>query len=117
MRLIRPFGRRPSHRPLRLRRQQHPIPRHRRRHQTRRKSKNRLHRQLPNDPCSDEWKFARQAAAADGFELKEIGLTGRLRHAWPPSTSLAAQGAQGFIVCSPEPKIGQAILDRAAAPE
>ncbi|HVT82318.1 MAG TPA: substrate-binding domain-containing protein [Phycisphaerae bacterium] len=69
---------------------------------------------LPNDPWfQNEWKFARQAAAADNFELKEIGLTDG-SSTLAAIDSLAAQGVQGFIVCSPEPKIGQAILDRAA---
>jgi L-arabinose transport system substrate-binding protein len=68
---------------------------------------------MADDPWfQNEWKFADQAAAKDGFEVLKIGLKDG------PGTlaaidTLAGQGAQGFIICSPEPKIGQAIVDRA----
>jgi L-arabinose transport system substrate-binding protein len=60
----------------------------------------------------NEWKFAQQAADKDGFTLLKIGA------ADPNATlaaidNLAAQGAQGFIICTPDVKLGQAILDRA----
>ncbi|HEY4330761.1 MAG TPA: substrate-binding domain-containing protein [Phycisphaerae bacterium] len=60
----------------------------------------------------NEWKFADQAAAKDGFEVIKIGTPDG------PKTlaaidSLAAQGAQGFIICTPEPKLGDAIVERA----
>ncbi|HVS73668.1 MAG TPA: arabinose ABC transporter substrate-binding protein [Phycisphaerae bacterium] len=60
----------------------------------------------------NEWKFAQQAADKDGFTLIKIGVPD------PNATlaaidNLAAQGAQGFIICTPDVKLGQAILDRA----
>ncbi len=61
----------------------------------------------------NEWKFADQAAARNGFEVIKIGIPDGTK-TLAAIDSLAAQGAQGFIICTPEPKFGQAILDRAA---
>jgi L-arabinose transport system substrate-binding protein len=67
-----------------------------------------------DDPWfQNEWKFAGQAAEKNGFELIKIGLLDGPKTLAAIDT-LAGQGAQGFIICTPEPKIGQAIVDRAA---
>ena len=66
-----------------------------------------------DDPWfQNEWKFAGQAAEKNGFELIKIGLLDGPKTLAAIDT-LGGQGAQGFIICTPEPKIGQAILDRA----
>jgi L-arabinose transport system substrate-binding protein len=61
----------------------------------------------------NEWKFADQAGAKDGFEVVKIGVPDGPR-TLAAIDSLAGQGAQGFIICTPEPKLGQTIVDRAA---
>jgi L-arabinose transport system substrate-binding protein len=67
-----------------------------------------------DDPWfQNEWKFADQAAQNEKFDVVKIGLADGPKTLSAIDT-LAAQGVQGFIICSPEPKIGQAILDRAA---
>lgn len=60
----------------------------------------------------NEWKFAQQAADKYGFELIKIGTPDG------PTTltaidNLAAQGAQGFIICTPDPLLGPAIMSKA----
>lgn len=60
----------------------------------------------------DEWKFAEQAAKEKGFKLVKIGTPSgdKLLSA---IDNLAAQHAQGFIVCVPDVKLGQAVLAKA----
>lgn len=68
----------------------------------------------PEDPWfQNEWKFADEAAAKNGFQVIKIGLPDGSK-TLAAIDSLAGQGAQGFIICTPEPKLGQAIVDRAA---
>ncbi len=60
----------------------------------------------------NEWKFADEAGRKYGFEVIKIGVPDG------PKTlaaidSLAGQGAQGFIICTPEPKLGEMIMERA----
>jgi L-arabinose transport system substrate-binding protein len=69
----------------------------------------------PEEPWfQHEWKFADQCAAKYGFEVIKIGtpdgekvLTG--------IDNLAAQGAKGFIICTPEVRLGPVIVARAKA--
>lgn len=60
----------------------------------------------------DEWKYAGDAAKKYGFEL----LTREGQDATKVEkaiTSLASVGAQGFIICTPDVKLGQSILQLA----
>jgi L-arabinose transport system substrate-binding protein len=61
----------------------------------------------------NEWKFAEEAAKKHGFEVIKIGVPDGPRTLAAIDT-LAGQGAQGLIICTPEPKLGQSIVDRAA---
>lgn len=68
-----------------------------------------------DDPWfQNEWKFADQAAGKDGFEVVKLGLKDDGSNVLSTIDSLAGQGVQGFIICTPNPKMGQAILDRVA---
>jgi L-arabinose transport system substrate-binding protein len=60
----------------------------------------------------DEWRFAEQAAKEKGFKLVKIGAPSgdKLLSA---IDNLAAQHAQGFIVCVPDVKLGPAVVARA----
>lgn len=60
----------------------------------------------------DEWKFAEEAADEFGFELVKIGATDG-EEVLSAIDNLATQGAQGFIICSPDVKLGPAISIRA----
>lgn len=60
----------------------------------------------------DEWKFARKAAEQYGFELLEIGATDGEK-VLAAIDNLAAQGAQGFVICTPDVKLGPAIVQKA----
>ncbi|TIW18359.1 MAG: arabinose ABC transporter substrate-binding protein, partial [Mesorhizobium sp.] len=58
----------------------------------------------PEEPWfQDEWKFADQAAKEKGFTLVKIGAEDgeKLMSA---IDNLGAQGAQGFVVCTPDVK-------------
>ncbi|MFV0293961.1 MAG: arabinose ABC transporter substrate-binding protein [Paracoccus sp. (in: a-proteobacteria)] len=69
----------------------------------------------PEEPWfQDEWKFADQAAAEKGFTLVKIGAEDgeKLMSA---IDNLGAQGAQGFIVCTPDVKLGPGIVAKAEA--
>jgi len=60
----------------------------------------------------DEWKFARQAAEEFGFELIEIS-TPDGEKVLSAIDNLAAQNAQGFIICTPDVKLGPSIKMKA----
>jgi L-arabinose transport system substrate-binding protein len=60
----------------------------------------------------DEWKFARQAAAEYGFELIEMS-TPDGEKVLSAIDNLAAQGAQGFVICTPDVKLGPSIKMKA----
>jgi len=60
----------------------------------------------------DEWKFARQAAADYGFELIEIS-TPDGEKVLSAIDNLNAQNAQGFIICTPDVKLGPSIKMKA----
>jgi L-arabinose transport system substrate-binding protein len=60
----------------------------------------------------DEWKFAAEAAEDYGFELVTLGAEdGEIT--LNAIDNLAAQGADGFIICTPDVRLGPAIVARA----
>ncbi len=60
----------------------------------------------------DEWRFAEVAAKEYGFELIRIGATDGDRVLTAIDT-LGAKGAGGFVICTPDPKLGMAIKQAA----
>ncbi|SFL40706.1 arabinose ABC transporter substrate-binding protein [Halanaerobium salsuginis] len=60
----------------------------------------------------DEWKFAEAAANDYDFELVKIGATDGEK-VLSAIDNLASQGAQGFIICTPDVKLGPAIAAKA----
>jgi L-arabinose transport system substrate-binding protein len=61
-----------------------------------------------------EWKFADQAAHDLGFNVIKIGAPDGEK-VLAAIDSLAASGAQGFVICTPDTRLGPAIVARAAA--
>lgn len=61
----------------------------------------------------DEWRFAEQAARDKGFTLIKIGIPNGEKMI-AAIDNLAAQKAQGFVICAPDVKLGKAV-ERAAA--
>ncbi|WP_102957628.1 arabinose ABC transporter substrate-binding protein [Mangrovicella endophytica] len=69
----------------------------------------------PEEPWfQDEWKFAQAAAKEKGFTLIEIGAEDGEK-VQSAIDNLGAQGAQGFIICTPDVKLGPGIVAKAAA--
>ena len=67
----------------------------------------------PEEPWfQTEWKFAQQAADENGFELIKIGATDGEK-VLAAIDNLAAQGAQGFVICTPDVRLGPAISAKA----
>ena len=62
----------------------------------------------------DEWKFADVAAKEKGFTLVKIGAEDGEK-VQSAIDNLGAQGAQGFIICTPDVKLGPGIVAKAAA--
>ncbi|MET0309169.1 MAG: substrate-binding domain-containing protein [Sphingomonas sp.] len=62
----------------------------------------------------DEWRFAAVAAREKSFELIRIGAEDGDR-VLAAIDNLYAQYAQGFIICTPDPRLGTAIRLRAEA--
>ena len=60
----------------------------------------------------DEWRYAEQAARDKGFTLVKIGVPNGEKMI-AAIDNLAAQQAQGFVICAPDVKLGKAI-ERAA---
>ena len=60
----------------------------------------------------NEWKFARVAAEKYGFELLTLGASDGERVLNVIDT-LGTKGAQGFVICTPETRMGPAIMARA----
>lgn len=60
----------------------------------------------------DEWRFAEQAAKDKGFTLVKIGVPNGEKMI-AAIDNLAAQKAQGFVICAPDVKLGKAV-ERAA---
>jgi len=59
-----------------------------------------------------EWLFADQAAKEMGFEVVKIGATDGEK-VLAAIDNLAAQGAKGFVICTPDVKLGPAIMAKA----
>jgi L-arabinose transport system substrate-binding protein len=69
----------------------------------------------PEEPWfQDEWKFADMAAKEKGFTLVKIGAEDGEK-VQSAIDNLGAQGAQGFIICTPDVKLGPGIVAKAAA--
>src|ERR1700752_2154847 len=56
----------------------------------------------------DEWRYAEQAAKEKGFVLVKIGVPNGEK-TLAAIDNLAAQKAQGFVICAPDVKLGTAI--------
>lgn len=59
-----------------------------------------------------EWQFAQQAADKDGFELVKISAPDGDK-VLAGIDNLAVSGAQGFVICTPDVKLGPAIVKQA----
>jgi L-arabinose transport system substrate-binding protein len=69
----------------------------------------------PEEPWFQlEWKFAEEAGAKDGFEVVKIGAPDGEK-ALAAIDNLAAGGAKGFVICTPDVKLGPAIAMKAKA--
>jgi len=69
----------------------------------------------PEEPWfQDEWKFAEQAGKEKGFTVVKIGAEDGEK-ALAAIDNLGAQGAGGLIICTPDVKLGPALVARAAA--
>jgi L-arabinose transport system substrate-binding protein len=68
---------------------------------------------MPEEPWfQNEWKFAQQCADKYGFDLKKIGATDGEK-VMTAIDNLATAGAQGFVICTPDVKLGPAIMAKA----
>jgi L-arabinose transport system substrate-binding protein len=61
-----------------------------------------------------EWKFAEQAGRDLGFSVMKIGATDGEK-VLSAIDNLAANGAQGFVICTPDTRLGPAIMSKAKA--
>ena len=69
----------------------------------------------PEEPWFQlEWKFADMAAADKGFEVIKIGAIDGEK-VLTAIDSISASGAKGFVICTPDVKLGPAIMAKAAA--
>lgn len=69
----------------------------------------------PEEPWFQlEWKFAEQAAKDLGFTLVRIGATDGEK-VLSAIDNLAAGGAQGLVICTPDTRLGPAIAGKAQA--
>lgn len=67
----------------------------------------------PEEPWfQNEWKFAQHAGDQYGFEVIKIGAPDGAK-VLAAIDNLHAQGAQGFIICTPDVRLGPAIVARA----
>jgi len=67
----------------------------------------------PEEPWfQNEWKFADQAAAEYGFDLVKIGAADGEK-VLAAIDSLAAQNVRGFVICTPDVRLGPAIVKKA----
>lgn len=62
----------------------------------------------------DEWTFADQAAAKHGFEVIKINVPDGEK-VLTAIDNLGAQGAKGFVICTPDVRLGPAIVAKAKA--
>ncbi|MDB1125368.1 arabinose ABC transporter substrate-binding protein [Vibrio algarum] len=67
----------------------------------------------PEEPWfQTEWSFAEKAGQDLGFELIKMAIPDGEKTLNAIDT-LAAQGAKGFVICTPDPKLGPAIMAKA----
>jgi L-arabinose transport system substrate-binding protein len=67
----------------------------------------------PEEPWFQlEWKFADQAAKEFGFELRKMGAKDGAT-VLAAIDNLGSSGAQGFVICTPDVRLGPAIVSRA----
>ncbi|RTY60257.1 arabinose ABC transporter substrate-binding protein [Pantoea sp. YU22] len=67
----------------------------------------------PEEPWfQTEWKFADKAGKDLGFEVIKIAIPDGEK-TLNAIDSLAASGAKGFVICTPDPKLGSAIVAKA----
>ena len=67
----------------------------------------------PEEPWFQlEWKFADQAAKQYGFELMKIGAPDGEK-VLAAIDNLAASGAKGFVICTPDVRLGPSIVAQA----
>ena len=68
---------------------------------------------MPEEPWfQNEWKFADLAGKELGFDVIKIGTTDGEK-VLSAMDNLAAQGAKGFVICTPDTKLGPAIVAKA----
>ncbi len=60
----------------------------------------------------NEWKYGQQAADKYGFELIKIGIPDGDK-TLSAIDNLAAKGARGFVICTPDVRLGPAIMAKA----
>lgn len=69
----------------------------------------------PEEPWfQSEWKGAEKAAAQFGFEVVKLGVTDGEKTI-AAIDNLAAQGAKGFVICTPDVRLGPAIVAKSKA--
>ena len=61
-----------------------------------------------------EWAFAEKAGREYGFEVIKLGATDPEK-ALTAIDNLAVQGAQGFLICTPDARLGPALVAKAKA--
>jgi L-arabinose transport system substrate-binding protein len=67
----------------------------------------------PEEPWfQTEWRFAEKAGKKYGFEVIEMAVPDGEKTLNAIDT-LAASGAKGFVICTPDPKLGPAIMAKA----
>jgi ABC-type sugar transport system, periplasmic component len=67
----------------------------------------------PEEPWfQQEWKGADQAGEKYGFEVIKLGVTDGEK-TLTTIDNIAVSGAQGFVICTPDVRLGPAILNRA----
>jgi L-arabinose transport system substrate-binding protein len=67
----------------------------------------------PEEPWfQNEWKFAEEAGKKNGFDVIKIGATDGEK-VLAAIDNIAAQGARGFIICTPDVMLGPAIVAKA----
>ena len=67
----------------------------------------------PEEPWFQyEWQWAQKCADKYGFELIKLGTTDGEK-VLSAIDNLGAQGAQGFVICTPDVKLGPAIVAKA----
>jgi L-arabinose transport system substrate-binding protein len=68
---------------------------------------------MPEEPWfQNEWKFADQASEEYGFDVVKIGTTDGEK-VLSAIDNLQAQGAGGFVICTPDVRLGPSIMAKA----